>query len=245
MRGYNIFEVYTMDNQFSRTELLFGCEAMAKLKTSSVAIFGVGGVGGHVVEVLARTGIGHIAIIDNDKVSLTNLNRQIIALHSTLGEYKVDVAKKRIHDINPECTVEAHRMFYLPENAGNIDLKCYDYVVDCIDTITAKIELVRRCHELSIPIISSMGAANKIDATAFRVCDISKTNVDPLAKFMRKKLKKIGIENLKVVFSDEVPIKTPQELNEGERPIPASNAFVPAAVGLIIGGEVIKDIVYK
>lgn len=231
-----------MSNQFSRTEMLFGKEAIEKLKNSHVAVFGVGGVGGHAVEVLARSGIGKIDIIDNDTVSITNLNRQLFALHSTLGQYKVDAAAARIKDINPDCTINPIRMFYLPDNADSLELAGYDYVVDCIDTITAKIDLVRRCHELGVPIISSMGAANKMDATMFKVCDISQTHNDPLAKYLRKKLRKMGIEHLKVVFSEETPLKPIQELAEGERPTPASNAFVPAAAGLILGGEVVKDL---
>jgi len=240
-----------MQNQFSRTQMLFGKPAVDTLEGSHVAVFGVGGVGGYVVEVLARSGVGEIDIFDNDKVCLSNLNRQIIALHSTIGKYKVDAAAKRIHDINPNCIVNSHKMFYLPDNADQTDLSKYDYVVDCIDTVAAKIELIRRCHELEVPIICSMGAANKIDPTGFKVADISKTNMDPLAKVIRKKLRKMNIIHLKVVYSEEVPLKPFNETadndtdaaNQQNRPVPASNAFVPAAAGLIVGGEVIKDLI--
>ena len=225
------------EDQFSRTRMLFGSEAVSALSKSRVAVFGVGGVGGYAVEVLARSGVGCIHLIDNDIVNITNLNRQIVALHSTIGQYKVDVAKHRIHDINPCCDVVTHKMFYLPENANEIDLGSFDYVVDCIDTVSAKLELIRRCHELGVKLISSMGAANKFDATACRVADIEKTSVDPLAKVIRKKLRKEGIKGVKVVFSEEEPQKS------GDRKTPASNAFVPAAAGLIIGGEVVKDII--
>lgn len=244
-----------MPHPFSRTQLLLGGQALQKLKDSHVAVFGVGGVGGYAVEVLARSGVGSITVVDNDRVDITNINRQIIALHSTIGQLKVDVIARRIADINPDCHVTALHTFYLPSNADEIDLSAYDYVVDCIDTVAAKLELIRRCHELHVPIISSMGAANKMDATAFRVADINQTQIDPLAKVIRKKLRKLGIESLKVVFSEETPLpyaegETPplaqnDEQTEGNRKrmIPASNAFVPAAAGLIIGGEVVKDII--
>lgn len=238
-------------DQFSRTRMLFGDEAVNMLKLSHVAVFGVGGVGGYVVEVLARSGIGRIDLVDNDLVGLTNINRQLIALHSTIGRYKVDVAEERIRDINPECIVKKFKMFYLPENADDMELSAYDYVVDCIDTVSAKVELARRCHELAIPLLSCMGAANKIDATAFRVADINDTCMDPLAKVIRKKLRKMGIPRLKVVYSEEQPAKpltqeTPEEENaKCSRPLPASNAFVPAAAGLIAGGEVVKDLIFR
>ena len=225
------------EDQFSRTRMLFGSEAVTALSKSRVAVFGVGGVGGYAVEVLARSGVGCIHLIDNDRVNITNINRQIVALHSTIGQYKVDVATKRIHDINPCCDVVAHKMFYLPENADEIDVGSFDYVVDCIDTVSAKLELMRRCHQSGVKLISSMGAANKLDATAFRVADIEKTSVDPLAKVIRKKLRKEGIKGVKVVFSEEEPLKS------ADRNTPASNAFVPAAAGLILGGEVVKDII--
>lgn len=241
-------------NEFQRTKLLLGNEAMERLEHSRVIVFGVGGVGGYVVEVLARSGVGMLALVDNDRVSLTNLNRQIIALHSTLDRLKVDVFEERIHDINPACKVEKFPMFYLPENAGDIDLSHYDYVVDCIDTVKAKLELVRRCHRLNVPIISSMGAANKLNPTAFRVADISKTYMDPLAKAMRTTLRREGIQHLKVVFSDEPPLQpviddeeTKKEAEalaaNGRRSLPASCAFVPAAAGLVIGSEVVKDLI--
>lgn len=242
-----------MQNQFSRTALLFGDEAINKLKNSHVAVFGIGGVGGYVTEVLARSGVGELDLFDNDTVDITNINRQIIALLSNVGRNKVDVAEERINDINKECIVNKHVMFYLPENADQTDLSKFDYVVDCIDTITAKIELVKRCHECGTPIISSMGAANKIDPTAFRITDITKTTMDPLAKVIRKKLRDLHIPHLKVVFSEEVPMKSivpntdTDSDNIGQantkRNIPASNAFVPAAAGIIIGGEVVKELI--
>jgi len=234
---------------FSRTQLLFGHDAMQKLRDSHVAVFGVGGVGGYVVEVLARSGVGSLTVVDNDCVDITNLNRQIIALHSTVGQYKVDVIASRIHDINPDCRVTPLRMFYLPTNADTLDLSQFDYVVDCIDTVAAKLELIRRCHEQHVPIICSMGAANKMDPTAFRVADINETQMDPLAKIIRKRLRKLGIPSLKVVYSEEPPLP----YAEGETPptsatrrsIPASNAFVPAAAGLVIGGEVVKSLSFS
>ncbi len=220
---------------------------MARLSGCHVAVFGVGGVGGYAVEVLARSGVGAITLIDNDCVSITNINRQIIALLSTVGRPKVEVARERILDINPECRVTTLQQFYLPENADEIDLTTFDYVVDCIDTVKAKLELIRRCRSLNVPIICSMGAANKMDATAFRVADIDKTSVDPLAKIIRKKLRKEGIHGVKVVYSEEEPLlpaePTEEAIPEGRHTIPASNAFVPAAAGLIIGGEVVKDLI--
>lgn len=244
-----------MQKQFSRTQLLLGQPAMQTLEGAHVAVFGVGGVGGHVVEVLARSGVGEISLVDNDRVALSNLNRQMVALMSTLGQYKVDVAAARIHDINPECTVHRHQMFYLPENAGEIDLTQFDYVADCIDTVAAKIELIRRCHELGVPLISCMGAANKLDVTRLCVADLSKTRMDPLAKILRKRLRKLGITHLKVVFSEEEPLPpiVSAEVADGQassadpsqRIPPASNAFVPAAAGLILGGEIVKDIINK
>lgn len=255
-----------MQEQHSRTQLLLGRPAIDTLEGSSVAVFGVGGVGGYVVEVLARSGVGELALFDNDRVCLSNLNRQIVALHSTVGQYKVDAAEARIHDINPHCIVHKYPTFYLPSNADDYDLSQYDYVVDCIDTVTAKIELIKRCHQLHVPIISSMGAANKMDATAFRVTDITKTTMDPLAKVIRKKLRTLRIPHLKVVYSEEQPLRPLTEEmpvaavhnssdtspnlpasadvsnGAGRRSVPASNAFVPAAAGLIAGGEVVKDL---
>ena len=234
-----------MQNQFSRTQLLFGPEAMEKLRKSRVAVFGIGGVGGYVAEALARSGVGHIDLVDNDVVSESNINRQIIATHKTLGMYKVDAEKERILEINPNCEVGVYKMFYLPENAADIDLSVYDYVIDAVDAVTAKIEIIKRAKEAGTPVISSMGAANKLDPTAFEVADIYKTQVCPLAKVMRRELKKRGIESLKVVYSREEAIK-PLKLEEeqtGRRVTPASIAFVPSVAGLIVAGEVIKDLV--
>lgn len=236
-----------MEHPFLRTRMLMGQPAIKTLEDSHVAVFGVGGVGGYVVEALARSGIGELSLFDNDRVSITNLNRQIIALHSTIGEYKVDVAAKRVADITPACRVHAQRMFYLPQNADEVNLAAFHYVVDCIDTVAAKLELIRRCHALSVPIISSMGAANKMNPSAFRVADISQTSIDPLARIIRKKLRKEGIEHLKVVWSDEEPLTplTPDTATTTGRPVPASNAFVPAAAGLVAAGEVVKDLVCR
>lgn len=249
-----------MQNQFSRTQLLLGKPAIDTLQGSRVAVFGIGGVGGYVVEVLARSGVGELDLFDDDRVCLTNVNRQLYALLSTVGRHKVDVAAERVADINPRCIVHTYRTFYLPSNADDFDLSLYDYVVDCIDTVTAKLELVRRCHRLGVPIISCMGAANKLDATAFRVADITKTKMDPLAKVIRRKLRKEHIPHLKVVYSEEeslrpidddtiscrfhciCPNKDMRKCTE-RRDIPASNAFVPATAGLICGGEVVKDLV--
>lgn len=235
-----------MLNPFSRLELMLGEDAVAKLKASRVAVFGVGGVGGYVVEALARSGVGTLDLIDNDTVNLTNLNRQIIALHSTLGMHKVDAAKARILDINPDCIVNAHKTFFLPETAAQFDFAQYDYVVDAIDTVSGKIELAVRCRDAGVPIISCMGAGNKLDPTAFVVTDISKTSVCPLARVMRRELKKRGIEHMKVVYSTEPaqPQKgAPDDSEAGiRRSVPASNAFVPAVAGLIAAGEVIKTL---
>ena len=278
-----------MESQFTRTELLLGQEAMKRLRASRVVVFGVGGVGGYVVEVLARSGVGTIAMVDPDRVNLSNLNRQIVALHSTVGRLKVDVMAERIRDINPDCEVRKIPLFYLPENADEIDLSQYDYVVDCVDTVKAKLEIIRRCHRLQIPVISSMGAANKLDPTAFRVSDISKTSMDPLAKVLRKTLRKEEIRHFKVVYSEEKApsqppptgggvlqngleskgqneppstgretvttesknsqnncIEEPPPIGGGRRgpckqPLP-SCAFVPAACGLVVGGEVVKNL---
>ena len=249
-----------MQNQFSRTQLLLGKPAIDTLMGSRVAVFGVGGVGGYVVEALARSGVGELDIIDDDRVCLTNVNRQVIATLSSVGKHKVDVCEERIHDINRRCIVHKYQMFYIPQNADRIDLSQFDYVVDCIDTVSAKLELIKRCHALRIPMISCMGAANKMDATAFRVTDIYKTQMDPLAKVIRKKLRKLHINRLKVVYSEEEPMRPIDDPNiscrfhcicpnkdmrkcTDRRDIPASNAFVPATAGLICGGEVIKDLV--
>ena len=234
-----------MKDQFHRTELLLGKEAMEKLKRSRVAVFGIGGVGGHVVEALARSGVGALDLVDSDVVDITNLNRQIIATHSTVGRPKAEVAKERVLDIAPDCEVRTYRMFFLPETKDRFDFSSYDYVVDAIDTVAGKTELIRCAVEAGVPVISSMGAGNKMEASMLEVADISKTSVCPLARVMRKKLKEIGIDRLKVVYSKEKPI-TPIYGEDpdlkGDRPAPGSNAFVPAAAGLIIAGEVIKDL---
>ena len=249
-----------MLDRFSRTQLVFGKEAMYRLKGSRVAVFGVGGVGGYTVEALARSGVGAIDIIDDDKVCLTNINRQIIATTKTVGKYKVDVAKERIEEINPDCKVTAFRTFYMPETADQFDFTQYDYVVDAIDTVTGKIALIENAKKAGTPIISSMGAGNKVDPTAFEVADIYKTSVCPLARVMRYELKRRGIKKLKVVYSKEktiTPIADEDPNGEngclskadkvpGKRQVPGSTAFVPSVAGLIIAGEVIKDIIgYK
>lgn len=241
-----------MLNSFSRTELLLGEEAMKKLQKSRVAVFGIGGVGGYTVEALVRSGIGTIDIIDNDRVSLTNINRQIYATHSTIGKYKVDVAVERIKDINPDVVVNVHRTFYTPETSGDFDFSQYDYVVDAIDTVSGKIELVMQAEKTSTPIICSMGAGNKLDPTAFVVSDIYKTSVCPLARVMRNAMRKRGVKKLKVVYSKEQPVEQKTVIDmSGEtsinkkRQIPGSISFVPSVVGLIIAGEVIKDIANK
>ena len=246
-------------NEFARTELLLGGSAMAKLKAARVAVFGIGGVGGYTVEALARSGIGTIDIIDDDKVCLTNLNRQIIATRSTIGKYKVDVMEARIHDINPACQVEKHRCFYLPESKDEFDFSDYTYVVDAVDTVTAKISLVMEAEQKNVPIISSMGAGNKLNPAEFEVADIYETSVCPLAKVMRRELKKRGIKKLKVVYSKEKALTPIEDENIScksncvcppntarnclqRRAIPCSVAFVPSVVGLIIASEVVKDI---
>lgn len=237
-----------MLSQFSRTELLIGKEGMERLSNSRVAVFGVGGVGGYTVEALARSGIGELDLIDNDQVALTNLNRQIIATTKTLGRDKVDVAKERVLEINPDAKVNIYKKFYLPETKEEFDFTKYDYVVDAIDTVSGKIALVEQAKEAGVPIISSVGAGNKLDPTAFRVADIYKTSVCPLAKVMRRELKKRGIRKLKVVYSEEMPIVPEKnaEMEQAEptqkRQVPGSVAFVPSVVGLIIAGEVIKDL---
>ena len=235
---------------YSRTELLLGKEAIDKLKNSRVAVFGVGGVGGYTVEALARAGIGTLDLIDNDTVNLSNINRQIIALHSTIGRYKVDVCRERILDINPDASVNTYTTFYLPENKDIFDFSQYDYVVDAIDTVTGKISLIVQANESNTRIISSMGAGNKLDPTKFEVSDIYKTSVCPLAKVMRRELKKRNIPSLKVVYSKEMPIKpTDNDMNsnlneiENRKKAPGSISFVPSVVGLIIASEIIKDLI--
>jgi tRNA A37 threonylcarbamoyladenosine dehydratase len=251
-----------MLERFSRTELLLGKSAMEHLAECRVAVFGIGGVGGYVCEALARSGVGAFDLIDADKVCLSNLNRQIIATQKTVGKYKTDVMKERILDINPDAEVNIYKCFFLPENASDFTFDKYDYVIDAVDTVTAKIELVMQCQKIGIPIISSMGAGNKLDATKFRVADIYKTNMDPLAKVMRRELKKRGVKKLKVVYSEEKPIRPvegmdisgqahdicPNDMqghNADRRSIPGSTAFVPSVAGLIIAGEVIKDLTKK
>jgi tRNA A37 threonylcarbamoyladenosine dehydratase len=251
-----------MLNQFSRTELLFGKEAMERLEKSRVAVFGVGGVGGYTAEALARSGVGAIDLIDDDKVCLTNLNRQIIATRKTVGKYKADVMKERILEINPDCNVTVHKCFYLPENKDEFDFKEYSYVVDAVDTVTAKVQLVMQAKETDTPIISSMGAGNKLNPAEFEVADIYKTSVCPLAKVMRHELKKRGVKKLKVVYSKEKPITPIEDMAIScrqhcicppgaqhkcteRRAIPGSTAFVPSVVGLIIASEVIKDIAFN
>ena len=232
-----------MSHPFSRTELLFGAEAMEKLKNARVAVFGIGGVGGHLAEALARSGVGALDLIDMDTVALTNLNRQTIALHSTLGMPKVEAAKARILDINPHCTVRTHPVFFTPETAHLFDFSEYDYVADAIDTVAGKIQLVMQAREAGTPILCAMGAGNKLDPTAFRVADISKTSVCPLARVMRVELRKRGVNHLKVVYSEEIARKPAStEEDSGKRQTPGSTAFVPSVMGLIMAGEIIKDL---
>lgn len=251
-----------MQNQFSRSELLIGKEGIEKLHKSRVAIFGIGGVGGYTVDALVRSGVEQIDLIDDDKVCLTNLNRQLIATRKTVGKDKVDIMRERILEINPKVTVNVYKTFFLPENADTFPFEEYDYVVDAVDTVTAKIQLVMEAKEAGVPIISSMGAGNKLDPTAFQVADIYKTSVCPLAKVMRRELKKRGIKKLKVVYSQEKPIRPIEDMSIScrthcicppgaahkcteRRDIPGSTAFVPSVVGLIIAGEVIKDLAGK
>ena len=251
-----------MLTQFSRTELLLGKEAMDKLAASRVAVFGVGGVGGYVCEALVRSGVGAFDLIDDDKVCLTNLNRQIIATRKTVGKYKADVMKERILEINPDCQVEVHKCFFLPENADEFHFEDYDYVVDAVDTVTAKIEIIMKAQEKGVPIISCMGAGNKLDGSQFKVSDIYKTSMCPLAKVMRRELKKRGVKKLKVVYSEEKPTRPLEDMSIScrthcicppgaqhkcteRRDIPGSTAFVPSIAGLLIAGEIIKDLAEK
>ena len=249
-----------MLNQFSRTELLIGKEGLEKLKNAKIAVFGVGGVGSFVIEGLARSGVGNFVIIDDDKICLTNINRQIIATRKTVGKFKVDVMKERILDINPDANVETHQEFYLPNSESNIINKDLTYVVDCVDTVTAKIEIVIQCKKLGIPVISSMGTGNKLDPTRFEISDIYKTSICPLAKVMRKELRKRNIDSLKVLYSKEEPIKIDEMANcscktncicppgtkrkcASRNQVPGSVSFVPSVAGLIIAGEIVKDII--
>ena len=246
-------------NEFSRTQLLLGKQAMEKLSSSTVAVFGIGGVGTFVVEALARCGVGNFALFDDDKVCITNINRQLIATRKTIGRKKVEVMAERIKEINPKASTATYQVFYMPDNADEYDLTSYDYIVDAVDTVTAKIELIVRAKKNNIPIISSMGAGNKLNPTAFEVADIYKTSVDPLAKVLRHELKKRGIKNLKVVYSKEKPLTpscdedsckdscvcppgTTRKCTQ-RRAIPGSVSFVPSAAGLIIASEVVKDII--
>ena len=231
-----------MNELYKRTSMLIGEEKMNILKQKTVAVFGVGGVGGYVAEALARAGVGHIVLIDKDEVSDSNRNRQIIALTSTVGRPKVEVMKERILDINPEARVTAKQCFFLPETADEFDFCGYDYVVDAVDTVTAKLLIIEKSKAAGVPVISSMGTGNKLDATAFRVADIYKTSVCPLARVMRRELKKRGIESLRVVYSEEEPKAPCGETGNG-KPVPASISFVPSVAGLIIAGEVIKDMI--
>lgn len=245
-----------MLNEFSRTELLFGREAMEKLFSSRVAVFGVGGVGGYCVEALARSGVGALDLIDNDTVCLTNINRQLHATQKTIGKYKVDVAAERVAEINPKCQVTTHKTFFMPDTAEQFDFSAYDYVVDAIDTVTGKIAIACAAQAAGVPVISCMGAGNKLDPTSFEVTDIYKTTVCPLARVMRRELKKRGIRKLKVVYSREEPV-TPSAADKADvaaerepqstarRDIPGSCAFVPSVAGLILAGEVVKDIIKK
>ena len=246
-----------MTEEFSRTERLLGSAAMEKLAASRVAVFGLGGVGGYVVEALARSGLGQLDLIDNDRVSPSNLNRQILATRSSLGQYKTDAAAARVRDINPACLVRTYRTFFLPETADAFDFSVYDYVVDAIDTVTGKLELAVRCQAAGTPLISSMGTGNKLDPAALQVADIYETSICPLARIMRKELKKRGVERLKVVYSREEPLAPAPDMYGGagepavsedgfavrKRAVPGSVAFVPSAAGLILAGEVVKDLI--
>lgn len=248
-----------MLNQFSRTQLVYGAEAMEKLASARVAVFGIGGVGGYVVEALARSGVGALDLIDDDKVCLTNINRQIIATRKTVGKYKVDVAEERVHDINPDCEVRTYKTFFLPETQDQFNFSDYDYVVDAIDTVTGKLAIIEMAKEAKVPVISSMGAGNKVNPAMFEVADIYQTSICPLAKVMRHECRKRGIDSLKVVYSKEKAIRPQEDMSIScrqhcicppgtarkcteRRDIPGSTAFVPSVVGLIIAGEVINDI---
>ncbi len=236
-----------INGQFTRTALLLGEDAMRKLNRSRVAVFGIGGVGGYAVEALARSGVGAFELIDRDVVSESNLNRQIIATHKTIGRGKTEVMAERIHDINPDAQVTQHKCFYLPETADQFDFTQYDYIIDAVDTITAKIEIILRAQKAGVPVISSMGAGNKLDPSKFEAADIYKTSVDPLARVMRRELKKRGVRKLKVVYSKEEPIKPLGRIEAdpeaGRKDVPGSAAFTPAAAGLLIASEVVKDLI--
>lgn len=248
-----------MLNQFSRTQLLIGADAIKKLSESRVAVFGIGGVGGYVCEALVRSGVGHFDLIDDDKVCLTNLNRQILATRKTVGKYKAEVMAERMQEINPEADIRIHKCFFLPENADDFPFDEYDYVIDAVDTITAKLELIMRCMEKNVPVISAMGAGNKLDAGRMKIADIYDTSVCPLARVMRHELRKRGVKELKVVYSDEQPIRPLEDMSIScrshcicppgaqhkcteRRDIPGSTAIVPAVAGLLIAGEVVRDL---
>jgi tRNA A37 threonylcarbamoyladenosine dehydratase len=248
-----------MLNQFSRTQLLIGADAIKKLSESRVAVFGIGGVGGYVCEALVRSGVGHFDLIDDDKVCLTNLNRQILATRKTVGKYKAEVMAERMLEINPEADIRIHKCFFLPENADDFPFDEYDYVIDAVDTVTAKLELIMRCKEKNVPVISAMGAGNKLDAGRMKIADIYDTSVCPLARVMRHELRKRGVKELKVVYSDEQPIRPLEDMSIScrshcicppgaqhkcteRRDIPGSTAFVPAVAGLLIAGEAVKDL---
>ena len=240
-----------MADQYSRTRLLLGESGIERLRSARVILFGLGGVGGYTAEALARSGIGHLDLVDDDTVSLTNLNRQMLALHSTIGKYKVDVAAQRIRDIDPTIEVSTYKTFFLPETADRFDFTQYDYVIDAIDTVTGKLALIAKAKEAGVPVISCMGTGNKLDPTAFRVADISKTSGCALARIMRKECGKRGIKGVKVVFSEELPLEPfeitddspePQRQGSSRRALPGSTAFVPGTAGLIMAGEVIKDL---
>ena len=248
-----------MLNQFSRTQLLIGADAIKKLSGSRVAVFGIGGVGGYVCEALVRSGVGHFDLVDDDKVCLTNLNRQILATRKTVGKYKAEVMAERMREINPEADIRIHKCFFLPENADDFPFDEYDYVIDAVDTVTAKLELIMRCKEKNVPVISAMGAGNKLDAGRMKIADIYETSVCPLARVMRHELRKRGVKKLKVVYSDEQPIRPLEDMSIScrshcicppgaqhkcteRRDIPGSTAFVPAVAGLLIAGEVVRDI---
>lgn len=231
-----------MEERFIRTAAVLGTDSIEKLKAARVAVFGVGGVGGHIAEALARAGVGTIELFDRDEISESNINRQIVALHSTIGRDKVEVMKERILDINPDAVVKTHKVFYLPENADDFSLENYDYIADAIDTVSAKIELIFRAETLNIPIISAMGAGNKLDPSAFRVADIYKTKVCPLAKVMRRELKARGVKKCAVVYSEEEAIKPQINADKGGKPNVGSLPFVPSVMGLIMAGEIIKNL---
>lgn len=237
-----------MTDPFQRTSALLGEDAMTRLRNARVAVFGVGGVGGYVCEALVRSGVGALDVFDRDEVSITNLNRQIIALHSTIGQDKVDVITARLQDINPEVVLHAHRMFYLPENADEIDLTAYDFVVDAVDTVAAKVELAVRCERLGVPLIAAMGAGNKLDPGKLQIADIYKTSVCPLARAMRTTLRKRGVKHLTVAYSTEEPVRPAKAIdgNPGLRKdTPGSTAFVPSAMGLLIASHVVRTLVFS